>query len=81
MKAKRLPESDFMPDVTEKGEYLVTVEAANEAIRKYLAEKQSAEERKPQWGVALPFVHPVRDSHTLCRRSSQLTGLTRAARR
>jgi hypothetical protein len=48
MKSRRPPESDFMPGVTKEGEYLVTVEAANQAIQKYLAEKQSGNEPKPQ---------------------------------
>ena len=42
LKASRPPESDFLPGVGEKGEYLLTREATNEVVRGYLAEQAAS---------------------------------------
>ncbi len=46
MKAARPPDSDFMPGLTKDHEYLLTVDAANEALRKYRAEQDARRQGK-----------------------------------
>jgi hypothetical protein len=46
MKASLPAGSDFLPGVTKEGKYLLTREEANDAIRKFLAERRARKERK-----------------------------------
>lgn len=41
LKASRAPGSDFMPGITKDGKYLHSVNEANEAMRRYLAEEKA----------------------------------------
>jgi hypothetical protein len=45
MKAGRVPDSDFFPGMTEKGELVTSREAANQAVRDFLAEREAKKKR------------------------------------
>lgn len=46
LKAQIAADTEFVPGIAEQGEFIPTREAANEAVRKYVADEQARKESR-----------------------------------